>query len=140
MKIKVCPRCKIKKPLSEFHKDKTKKDGYYNICKKCNKPIKREYSKRYRKIHKKEIQQKTRGYQLKHRYGITEKDYDNMYIKQHGCCAICGKHQSEILKRFHVDHCHMTGNIRQLLCMVCNTNLGWYEKYKESIINYLQEE
>lgn len=138
MKTKICSKCKNKKSLSKFYKDKTKKDGYGCMCKSCIKPIKREYGKTYRKLHKKEIKQKSRGYQLKHRYNITEEDYDNMYIKQHGCCAICGKHQSELSKRFHVDHCHITGNIRQLLCMVCNTNLGWFEIYKDKIINYLK--
>lgn len=37
MKIKVCSKCKKKKPLSEFTKDKNRKDGLYPYCKNCRK-------------------------------------------------------------------------------------------------------
>ena len=33
--MKTCSRCKIEKSVSEFHKDKNKKDGLNNICKMC---------------------------------------------------------------------------------------------------------
>lgn len=47
MKTKICSKCKIKKPLSEFHKSNQTKDGYKVYCKKCrsiksNQTIKRE--------------------------------------------------------------------------------------------------
>jgi len=47
-----------------------------------------------------------------------------MFAEQEGCCAICGKHQSEQKKRLEVDHCHETGHVRALLCTNCNTALG----------------
>lgn len=31
----ICNHCKINKPLSEFHKDKSRKNGFYVVCKKC---------------------------------------------------------------------------------------------------------
>lgn len=40
--------------------------------------------------------------------------------EQKGCCAICGKHQSKLKSKLHVDHCHVTGKVRQLLCKTCN--------------------
>lgn len=33
--MKICSRCKIKKELSCFTKDKQRRDGYYVICKEC---------------------------------------------------------------------------------------------------------
>ena len=33
--MKICSRCKTEKSVSEFHKDKNKKDGLNNICKMC---------------------------------------------------------------------------------------------------------
>lgn len=33
--MKYCSRCKTLKPASEFHKNKTSKDGLQPICKKC---------------------------------------------------------------------------------------------------------
>jgi len=35
MKNKKCTKCKITKPINEFYKNKTTKDGYCYQCKKC---------------------------------------------------------------------------------------------------------
>ncbi len=50
--------------------------------------------------------------------------YNEMFSQQKGCCAICKKHQSELKKSLHVDHCHATGKVRELLCQECNHLLG----------------
>lgn len=38
MKNKTCTKCKKALPLSSFHRDKTKPDGFYPSCKVCRKP------------------------------------------------------------------------------------------------------
>lgn len=68
-----------------------------------------------------------RKYTLR-KYGLTAEDYNQIYIAQQGCCAICGKHQSEFKQRLAVDHNHTTNKVRGLLCVSCNTCLGHYEK------------
>lgn len=35
--MKLCKKCNQHKPLGDFHKDKSKSDGYYSSCKLCNK-------------------------------------------------------------------------------------------------------
>ena len=50
MKIKKCPKCPEPKPISEFSKDKTRKDGFSCWCKEHCK----EYLDNYRKTHKKQ--------------------------------------------------------------------------------------
>ena len=62
-------------------------------------------------------------YQIK-KYGITPEQYNEMYDKQHGCCNICDRHQSEFKQRLIVEHCHTTGKVRGLVCHNCNTILG----------------
>jgi hypothetical protein len=57
---------------------------------------------------------------LKRKYNITLEEYDAMYTKQDGRCAICDE-QYPILC---VDHCHATGRVRGLLCPRCNKALG----------------
>lgn len=32
---KICIKCRIEKPVKEFHKKATSKDGYRSMCKKC---------------------------------------------------------------------------------------------------------
>jgi hypothetical protein len=56
---------------------------------------------------------------FKHKYGITVEQYDLMVKEQNGLCAICQK-----LEKLFVDHCHITGKIRGLLCLKCNLMLG----------------
>lgn len=73
-------------------------------------------------------------------YGLSFEDYDELYDQQQGCCAICGKHQSELKKVLFVDHDHKTKAIRGLLCYKCNTGLGFYENHEENILNYLNKE
>ena len=36
-KMKECAKCKVKKDLYEFNKNKTRPDGYQNYCKACKK-------------------------------------------------------------------------------------------------------
>jgi len=74
---------------------------------------------------------------LQRRYGLSLDDYDAMFSKQQGCCAICGRHQSDLGKRFHVDHNHSNEEIRGLLCTSCNTTLGRLENNWNEFMEYL---
>lgn len=58
---------------------------------------------------------------LKAVYGITLDDYNKLFEKQNGRCAICSKTQERTL---HVDHCHSSGRVRGLLCQKCNMAIG----------------
>lgn len=71
---------------------------------------------------------------LKRLYGITSTEYDNLFTKQNGLCAICKSTKSTNSKKFHIDHNHTNGKVRALLCNHCNIGLG---HFKDSI-NLLQ--
>jgi Recombination endonuclease VII len=55
-------------------------------------------------------------------YGISEADYEVMFARQRGACAIC-KRTGE---RLCVDHCHLIRRVRSLLCIKCNSGLGFF--------------
>jgi len=61
-------------------------------------------------------------------YRMSEEDYNTMFSNQHGACAICGKPETgkrgQTIIRLCVDHNHVTGKVRGLLCRTCNTGLG----------------
>lgn len=71
-----------------------------------------------------------RNLQLVRSYGITAEQYDNMALTQCGSCAICGSVPCENpeagrnQKRLHVDHDHVTGEVRGLICSNCNRAIG----------------
>ncbi len=41
--MKTCVRCGEGKELEDFHKDSSKSDGRYPVCKTCRKPISKSY-------------------------------------------------------------------------------------------------
>ncbi len=74
----------------------------------------------------------------KSRYGLTQKDFDNLKKNQSNLCAIC-LIEFEITPR--IDHCHRTNKIRGLLCNQCNIGLGAFKDKIEvlkSAIIYLR--
>lgn len=58
-------------------------------------------------------------------------------------CQICGKSLTDISNEHNkfnnlcIDHDHISGKVRGLLCMTCNVHLGWYENNKEKVLEYL---
>lgn len=80
---------------------------------------------------KKKMQQRSRKYELRRLYGLTLEEYQMMLEKQQYRCAACGVSQTELSRQLDVDHCHLTGKIRGLLCVSCNTALGLLKEDKE---------
>lgn len=80
--------------------------------------------------------QKTRQ-NLKDNYGLTLEQYDKMVENQNGVCMICSGMNVDG-RRLAVDHNHKTGEIRALLCLRCNVELGIYENGKGKFENYLR--
>ena len=61
---------------------------------------------------------------------MTYERYLEMLNDQHECCAICGTHKNSLKRQLCVDHDHLTGQARGLLCVACNGGIG---KLKDSI-------
>lgn len=57
-----------------------------------------------------------------------------MFDSQNGCCAVCGEQKGintgKTFGSLHIDHDHLSGKIRGLLCYDCNLGLG---RFKDSI-------
>lgn len=74
---------------------------------------------------------------IKDKYGVTSQQVADMFERQAGACAICG---SSLFDTCHIDHCHITGNVRGLLCRACNHGLGNFNDSPEALVaaaNYL---
>ena len=84
----------------------------------------------------------SRKSRLRDVFGTTQEAIDALYQSQNGRCAICGKTEAEALvickKRLHIDHCHVTGRIRGLLCMKCNGGLGMFSDSAETLEHALK--
>jgi Recombination endonuclease VII len=79
---------------------------------------------------------------LKRQYGLTIEEVDNMRASQGYCCAICSTPENETPKQvLFIDHEHVTGNVRALLCRDCNTALGLVHEridVLKAMISYLE--
>lgn len=86
----------------------------------------KETNRRYQRSEK--CKSRHRGCRLKRQYKITLEQYDKMFAFQGGVCAICGCPETvklkNIAKRLSIDHNHITGKVRGLLCHNCNQALG----------------
>lgn len=84
-------------------------------------------NKAYRAAHQEEYINHSRL----RKYGLSEMEFDTLFKSQCGVCAICKKADWRG-RRPYVDHDHVTGKVRGLLCINCNSALG---HIKDSVPN-----
>ena len=94
--------------------------------------VTREKNKRrareWRKAKSLWVKEDSRNRHLLDTFGLTPDEYDVMFEKQGGVCAICLEPEkvkrNGKVKNLAVDHDHETGAIRGLLCHHCNVGIG----------------
>lgn len=113
---KHCSKCDRILTVDSFGNDnKSKKSltGLTSYCKAC----------------KRVSFQKHWGNVMKKNYGINKEEYDAMLTLQGFKCSICGTDKpSKRDRSFYVDHNHVTGKVRGLLCHKCNTSLAGFRE------------
>jgi hypothetical protein len=104
---KTCYRCKKRKKAALFSPNAATKDGLANRCKACNSEESTKNNKR-------------------RKYGLDEEAIIKMIRTQRNVCAICRVPivYGERKNNFHIDHDHLTGRVRGILCPTCNVGLG----------------
>jgi hypothetical protein len=98
--------------------------------------------KAYRKSHPDTIRVSDRKAWLRRSYGLSIAEYNTMFAERNGLCDICHKaevafNENGVPRSLSVDHNHVTGKVRGLLCHNCNRKLGWYEREMFGINSYL---
>lgn len=144
--MKICRTCGEERPLSDFHVSRNRHDGRDVVCRFCRRT---ERAARYRRDPE-GAQRRTREwnernpervaeYQRRHRLrklGVAYEDdqFDRLLVEQDGRCAICGTDEPGGRGGFHVDHDHETGQVRGLLCDLCNRGLGYFADDVERLL------
>ena len=135
MENRTCNKCGINQPIDNYYHSRRKGDKRTDErsyeCKLCT-------LKRVKENHD---PVRARDRHLRKKYGITLEQFNEMLEKQNGRCACCGtdkpggKHNV-----FCVDHDHITGKVRELLCKDCNIVLGLVEdspEHLQRLIEYI---
>lgn len=117
--MKTCSRCGESKNLSEFSLHRGRKDGRQTRCKPCCNALFKDW-RTGQSVTQRQV--RTRARNLRHVFGLELYQYDAMLVAQSGLCAICGTPPTD--RRLAVDHDHKTGEVRALLCQLCNRALG----------------
>lgn len=125
---KQCSKCHLWLPYDRFNSHPGTRDKLDNRCKTC---FALQRKGRY-------DSRKARKNALRREFGITQNQYDQMFVQQNGLCAICKKPEvsrinNSKIKCLAVDHDHKTGDVRALLCSKCNTSLGCMKEDPERI-------
>ena len=92
-----CYRCKTWLKRTCFVKDNSRGSGLSSACRPCNSI------------------RATRS-----RYGLSEDEYAEITKRDH--CAICLSKDKVLV----IDHCHLSGSVREQICQACNTGIGQF--------------
>jgi hypothetical protein len=122
---RVCKVCgKEKNLMKDFNSDASGTQGYRQECKQCRNAYhrNRQFTPNGRK-----------DSYLKRTYDITLSQFNEMKAAQNNSCFVCKTHESKLSRDLVVDHCHVTGKVRKLLCDACNKALGILQEDPEAI-------
>lgn len=153
----LCPKCQTSKPLDAFGHDTTRANKRRCWCRACesayaharyirNKAAHMAQTNAWRRANPAKVAAATararranpaktratnRKSWLRIAYGVTPEWWDAKHAEQNGCCAACGVRPEAPRGRARsplvVDHDHLTGQARELLCYNCNFLLGRLE-------------
>lgn len=141
------PECQLWKPPSEFNANMINADGLQSYCRPCQKVVARKHLERKPRprtcemsLEEREVirergrtyyknnSQRVREAMLFAKYAITYEEKLAMFAAQEGQCVVCFNPLPPMgvkgKKEPGVDHSHVTGKVRSLLCTGCNTSEG----------------
>ena len=128
------PKSKIRGKCSECGTGTTKKAAIR--CAKCN------YA--FKKVHADLKKYRADWHRLK-KYGLTAEEFEAFWIVFRGKCGICKndlklpiQSRGQPLDVVAVDHDHVTGQVRGLLCNACNKGLGLFKDNPEIMKNAIR--
>jgi hypothetical protein len=107
---KSCTKCKMYKSIDKYHKSKIGTKGLKPRCKVC---AKFDETKRL--------------------YNLDDKQFLSFLVSQNDSCGAC-ESKFSVLQEVFVDHDHVSGKVRGLLCKECNWGIGVLGDSKDGIV------
>lgn len=115
---KICSKCGRELPISEFSKDKSKKDGLQAYCKECNKQYREEHKEEYQKQYKAEY---------KEEYTEYRKQYQKQWYAEHK------EEQAKYQKQYREEHKEEYTEYQK------QYQKQWYTEHKEERLEYQKQ-
>ena len=105
---KICTKCKDKKDIELFNKNKRKPDGYNNICRECSNARSKQYYNENRDHHKTIVMARNKKVAIENRRKIFD------YYKSHPCVD-CGEKDPMVLEFDHRDGVDKFDNVSTMI-------------------------
>lgn len=102
------------------------RDKYIKACRvnrADNLEERRAYDRDYLQKNWAKLRPRKRINRWSSKYGLSKEGFDSLLKKQGGVCAVCQKANWNS-RGPQVDHNHITGRVRGILCNRCNASLG----------------
>lgn len=146
----------LEKQKAYYQANKAKRNAFSSTYRGKNLDKVKAYEAKSKEKHKATYQELARKFYRKNRarllisgrrralaqkYNMSEEEYDRKFAEQSGLCATCLK-PPKANKRLCVDHDHVTGRVRRLLCDRCNMVLGLIDESPSTLrrlADYLEE-
>lgn len=145
--VKWCPRCEWTKPVQDFNFNASLTDGLQSYCRDCQRKLGAESRARKPPLRASEmsperyaalrvsrqkyyakISHRVRERNLAAKFAISYEEKLAMFEAQEGRCGSCFRPLPpmgvEGTKEPSVDHSHVSGKVRSLLCSRCNSSEG----------------
>ena len=151
----LCGKCSGVRPLLEFGKDSRARHGVKTMCKPCindgnyrgiakikqaegldawrarRKRFEDKWKQDTRPKRLEHFKLKIREANIRNKYGLSLSDVEKMFAEQGERCGICSTVKPQ--SRWHIDHGHRTGEIRGILCNLCNVGLGAFRDNPDAL-------
>lgn len=127
--MKACTVCNVVKTLDQFYNSQKYRGGKSYRCKDCDKAAGKIYVEKHKERKRKQQQESN----WKAKYGLDREGYNELWESQGGVCSVCKTpliHPETYVGNKHkkntscVDHDHVSGRVRAILCTMCNKGLG----------------
>lgn len=147
--LKECSVCHANKPVEDFPIHKKSTGARRTRCNACQNAYWRSWRAANAEKHRASVKrwrennaESRRAEGRRRFYGLTPEDTASMLAAQDAACAICRSEIHDGPDGFCVDHNHVTGEVRGLLCRKCNVLLGMASddpSVLAAAIQYLEE-
>jgi ribosomal protein S14 len=108
----------------------------FGVCRSCQAELSRQNRREAPEAKaeglRRDRRDHSRAWRIFSEYGLTLEGYESLFAAQKGLCAIC-KEAMPGEQLLSVDHDHATGDVRGLLCPICNLGLGYFKDSPERL-------
>ncbi len=148
-----CHTCKSVNNKNSYERHRERRIADAKEYREKNREDVNRKSREYRKSHADVVKLHEKAahfslYKVLRRRGLTSEEYHEMVVRQNNACAICKEPETRLdprtkmITRLCIDHCHIVGKARELLCHSCNTGIGKFKENPillEAAINYIKK-